>query len=160
VHIDNARTIDAIHTATNGLYVGSSNANTITKILKKNTTDNTADVVLTTNGGAAGGGNRLVIPAGTTWNFIIQLVAYNDTNDTAASWVFRGCLRRNNSNDTSLIESVISENWSEGGPGGMSSTVASVVADDTNEALELRVTGLSATNIRWVAAVNITQSIL
>jgi hypothetical protein len=157
VHIDNARTIDAIHTATNGLYIGSSNANTITKILKKNTTDNTANVVLTTNGGAAGGGNRLVIPASTTWNFIIQLVAHNDTDHTAASWVFRGCLRRNNSNATSLIESVISENWSEG---DMSSTIASVVADDTNEALELRVTGLSSTNIRWVAAVNITQSIL
>jgi hypothetical protein len=157
VHIDNARTIDAIHTATNGLYVGSSNANTITKILKKNTTDNTANVVLTTNGDAAGGGNRLVIPASTTWNFIIQLVAHNDTDHTAASWVFRGCLRRNNSNATSLIESVISENWSEG---DMSSTVASVVADDTNEALELRVTGLNSKNIRWVAAVNITQSIL
>jgi|694.fasta_scaffold00435_56 hypothetical protein len=157
VHIDNARTIDAIHTATNGLYVGSSNANTITKILKKNTTDNTANVVLTTNGDAAGGGNRLVIPASTTWNFIIQLVAHNDTDHTAASWVFRGCLRRNNSNATSLIESVISENWSEG---DMSSTIASVVADDTNEALELRVTGLNSKNIRWVAAVNITQSIL
>jgi hypothetical protein len=157
VHINNARTIDAVHTATNGLYVGSSNDNTITKILKQNTTDNTANVVLTTDGGAAGAGNRLVIPASTTWNFIIPLVAHNDTDHTAASWVFRGCLRRNNSNTTSLIESVISESWSEG---GMSSTAASVVADDTNEALELRVTGLNSKNIRWVAAVNITQSIL
>jgi hypothetical protein len=139
------------------LYIGSSNANTFTKILKKNTTDNTANVVLTTDGGSAGAGNRLVIPASTTWNFSIQLVAHNDTDHTAASWVFRGCLRRNDSNATSLIESVISENWSEG---GMSSTVASVVADDTNEALELRVTGLNSKNIRWVAAVNITQSIL
>jgi len=39
----------------------------------------------------------------------------------------------------------------------MNSTSASVVADDTNEALEIRVTGLTGKNIRWVAVVDISQ---
>lgn len=39
----------------------------------------------------------------------------------------------------------------------MSTASASVVADDTNEALEVRVTGIAAKNIRWCAVVDITQ---
>ena len=39
----------------------------------------------------------------------------------------------------------------------ISSATASVVADDTNEALEIRVTGVASKNIRWVAVVDISQ---
>ena len=39
----------------------------------------------------------------------------------------------------------------------MNSLVVSATADDTNEALQINVTGLASTNIRWVAVVDISQ---
>lgn len=84
----------------------------------------------------------------------IKLSAYNSSDNTAAWWIFRGGIRRNAVNGTSLIGSVITENDSES---TMSTASASVVADDTNEALEIRVTGLTNKVIRWVAVVELTQ---
>jgi hypothetical protein len=40
----------------------------------------------------------------------------------------------------------------------MSTATANIIADDTNEALQIRVTGIASKNIRWVASVNISQS--
>ena len=144
----------------NGLNIDSGSfgllgdAQSIIRTVRRATTDATANVVLTINGGAPGASNRLTIPAKTLWTFTIKLSAYNDTDNLGAWWIFRGGIRRNAANGTALISSIIVENGSEG---GMSSTSASVVADDTNEALEIRVTGLVGKNIRWVGVLDISQ---
>jgi hypothetical protein len=119
-------------------------------IARKTTTNNTANQVLFLDDSSA----RLTLPAETTWTFEIKLSAYNDTDNAAAGWIYRGVIRRNASNGTALVGSLIEENWKET---AMNSTSASVVADDTNEALEIRVTGLTSKNIRWVAVVDISQ---
>lgn len=121
--------------------------------LFRTTTNNTANVVLTTNGSTPSASNILIIPSTSAWYFHIQLIAYNSSNNTAASWNFRGTIRRDNSNNTAIIGSIITENAIESG-----SPSASVVADDTNEALELRVTGLTSSTIKWVANVDIIES--
>jgi len=119
-------------------------------VARRTTTDATANVELKTDGSLA----RLTVPAKTTWSFSIKLSAYNDTDNTGAWWKICGGIRRNASNETVLIGSLIVERDSEG---TMSGTSASIVADDTNEALEIRVTGLASKNIRWVAVVDISQ---
>lgn len=50
--------------------------------------------------------------------------------------------------------SVISESGVES---SLSTASASVVADNTNQALEIRVTGVADKDIRWVAVVDISQ---
>jgi len=121
--------------------------------LYRNTSDDTLNVVLTTNGEAPSGtSNILAIPQYRAWNFNIQLIARTN-NDKANSWNFRGCIQRNNSNTAYIVGSVIEENNLE------SSVSASVVADDTNKALQLQVTGLSGVYIVWVANVDIVEAI-
>jgi hypothetical protein len=39
----------------------------------------------------------------------------------------------------------------------MNGLVATVTADDTNEALQINVTGLASTNIRWIAVIDYSQ---
>ena len=97
---------------------------------------------------------RLTLPAETAWTFSINLSAYNDTDNTAAWWIIRGGIRRNAANLTALIGSLIEERDSEG---TMSGTSVAVTADDTNEALNINVTGLASKNIRCVAVVDISQ---
>ena len=117
---------------------------------RRTTTDATANQILNLDNSSL----RLILPAKTTWTFEVKLSAYNDSDSAGAGWIFRGAIRRNGANGTALIGSIIEENWKDT---AMSSTAAGVVADDTNEALEIRVTGLASKNIRWVAVVDISQ---
>jgi hypothetical protein len=133
-----------------GRFANNGDAQHTVLIARRLTTDNTANQVLFLNGSNA----RLTLPAKTTWTFEIKLSAYNDTDNAAAGWIYRGVIKRDGSNNTSLVGSLIEENWKDS---AMNSASASVVADDTNEALEIRVTGLTSKNIRWVAVVDISQ---
>jgi hypothetical protein len=119
-------------------------------VARRETTNATANQVLFLNGSS----ERLTIPAETTWTFSIKLSAYNDTDNQGGWWIFRGGIRRNQSNGTALVGSIITENGVES---TLSAASASVVADDTNEALEIRVTGVASKTIRWVAVVDISQ---
>jgi hypothetical protein len=125
-------------------------ARKINEILFTTTSNNTANIVLTRSGSA----DSLIIPAQTTWCFVINLSAYNYTDNIGAAWIFKGAIRRNNSGGTTIIGTVSEDSWKEA---GMSSASANVVANDTNESLDIRVTGLSSKNIRWTASVDLTQ---
>lgn len=121
--------------------------------LQKSTANNTP-AILTIDGNSPGSTNRLTVPAKTTLAFTANISAYNDTDSIGGAWIFRGTIRRNNSNTTAIIGSPIEENWLDS---GMASTIVTVSADDTNEALQIEVTGLGSKNIQWVAIVNICQ---
>jgi len=123
-------------------------------IARRATSDATSNTVLTLDGGTPGSTNRLTIAASTAWSFLIKISAYNTTDNAAASWFLKGGIRKNAANGTALIGSVTSETWTEA---AMSTATVSAVADDTNKALEIRVTGIAGKSIRWVAVVDITQ---
>lgn len=123
-------------------------------VLRKQTTDDTPNVVLTLNGLSPASTNILDIPEQTSWTFNIKISAYNLTNNEAAWWIIRGGIRRNNANSTAIVGSLISENGAES---SLSTASATVVANDTDDTLEIRVTGVSGKSIRWVAVVDISQ---
>lgn len=127
--------------------------NNIIHRVQRSTNDNNS-TTLTIDGASPGASNRLIIPAQTTWTFVASISAYNSTDSIGAGWIFRGTLRRDNSNNTVLVGSIIEENWKES---GMSDTSVTVTADNTNEALQIDVVGLSSKNIKWVGVVNISQ---
>ena len=126
-----------------------------TILIARNVTTNATATILTLDGAVASATNRLVIPAETTWVFDIKLSAYNDTNNLGSGWNIRGCIRRNAANGTAILGTNSTTTWTDGGV--MNSLVVSATADDTNEALQINVTGLASTNIRWVAVVDISQ---
>jgi hypothetical protein len=117
-------------------------------------TSNATATILTLDGAAAGSSNRITIPAKTTWTFDIKLSAYNDTGNLGMGWNIRGAIRRNGANGTALLGSTTTS-WTDGGV--MNGLVATVTADDTNEALQINVTGLASTNIRWIAVIDYSQ---
>ncbi len=138
-----------------GKFLYSGDAQHSMLVARRSTADATANVVLTLDGAAPSGtSNLLILPQKSTSLFNIKLSAYNDTDSLGAWWIIRGGIRRDGTNGTTLIGSLITESGSEG---AMSGCVASVVANDTNETLEIRVTGLTGKNIRWVAVIDISQ---
>lgn len=132
-------------------YFGSvGDAQHSTLIARRSTTNNTANQILYLDETSY----LLTLPAKTTLTFSIKLSAYNDTDSTAAGWIFRGAIKRDGANNTSIVGSIIEENWKDS---AMTNTSASVVADDTNESLNIIVTGLTGKNIRWVAVIDTSQ---
>jgi hypothetical protein len=94
--------------------------------------------------------NRMTIAANTALAVDILLVARR--SDVADKWLvarrFLG-IRRDGSNNTSLIGSVqtLGVDQSDGSP----TWTFALTADDTNEALQLEVTGAASETIQWRA---------
>jgi hypothetical protein len=118
----------------------------------RNTTANDTATTLFRDG--ATGTLRIVIPAQSTWSFKIRLAAYNSTDGIGAAWAIDGGIRRNNSGGTALLGSPTITPYTEG---AMSGASVAVTADDTNDALQISVTGLATKAIRWHAVVDTSE---
>jgi len=98
--------------------------------------------------------NRLTIVAQSAYMFTVQVAAYNQTDHKRAGYFLTGVIGRDNSNNTSLTGLVSKQEWEDT---GMEACDVSVEADDTNEALIIKVTGLTGKTIRWHASVNTSE---
>jgi hypothetical protein len=94
--------------------------------------------------------NRFTIAANTALAVDIHLVARR--SDTADKWLvarrFLG-IRRDGSNNTSLIGTV--QDYGHDQSAGSPSWTFALTADDTNEALQLEVTGAASETVQWRA---------
>ena len=123
--------------------------------LSRTTTDATANTVLTTDGNAPSGVVNLVsLSASSVWMFTVNIAAYNTTDNAMGAFQIRGAISRNNSNVTAIIGSVIKEYFLDT---NMTNVSANVVADDTNETLQVNVTGIVSKTIKWTASVAVEE---
>ena len=98
-----------------------------------------------------GSSARMTIASGRTLVFEIQVIARSSGN-TSAAYLIKGALD-NNGGTTSFLNTPIVEVLGE----DVGSWDATVEADNTNDALVLKVTGAASTTIRWVATVRTTE---
>ena len=96
---------------------------------------------------------RAVVPANKTWAFVLTAVARSSGGTDNAMYVRRGIIKRDGANNTALVRAVDSVYTNETN----AAWDIDVSADDTNESLKVTVTGAAATNIRWVAKVELTE---
>jgi hypothetical protein len=94
---------------------------------------------------------RMTVASGRTLVFEIQVIARSSGN-TSAAYLIKGALD-NNGGTTSFLNAPIVEVLGE----DVSAWDATVQADDTNDALVLKVTGAASTTVRWVATVRTTE---
>lgn len=119
-------------------------------LVARNSTSDATPTTLFLDGSSA----RPTIAAGKAWNFQIQLIGRSSGGEVYSE-TFDGCIERTSST-TALVGTVTSSNQQD--TAGASAWSASVTADDTNEALQIQVTGAAATNIRWVAGIRVTET--
>lgn len=123
--------------------------------LLKTTTDGTPGVVLTTNGSSPSGTTNLVVVNATSvWIFTVNVAAYNTTDNAMGAFQIRGAVSRNGNNTTSIVGSTIKEYFLDSNMTGIS---ADVVAEDSNETLQVKVTGLSSKTIKWTATIAVEE---
>jgi hypothetical protein len=96
-----------------------------------------------------GSSTRLTITAGKVFAFTARITGIKSDGTAVAEYVRKGVIKRI-SNTTSLVGSIeaigtdIEDN---------ASTDVAITADDTNEALQINVTGIASETWRWVAVV-------
>ena len=99
--------------------------------------------------------NQMILSEDTAWMFKIHIVARENATDDAKMWEVSGGVTRDGFDNTSLVgtvtETVVAEDT------GAANWDITVSADDTNEALQVSVTGETSKTIRWVAVVNISE---
>jgi len=106
-----------------------------------------------------GGGSWLTLPADASWVFSVMVIGRSDESDgnDSAAYRIEGCIARDESSNTALVGSVTKTVIAESA--GATAWDVTVEANDTNESLDVKVTGEAATNIKWVARVDIAQII-
>jgi hypothetical protein len=128
-------------------------------LLRIATTDATA-TVLTSNAGAASTTNQLILQNNQAMVVTGSVICRQSVAgaDKASGWTFSAVIRRGaNAGTTALVAAVtpvlVAQDVS------LATTAVSVTADTTNGGLAVTVTGIAATNLRWVANINTAEVI-
>jgi hypothetical protein len=101
-----------------------------------------------------GDSTKIVLAPKTVWNFNVYVSCYSDTNDGAAAFTFKGCIKRTDS-ATALVGSLIEDNFIDTNLNGIS---VSVTANNSTNSLDITVNGLNSNDIRWTAGVDFVQT--
>jgi len=139
-----------------GFFAANGDAQVSVMVVRGITVDNSTTVVLTLDGANPPNGfglSLLTIPNNTAWNFDVNIIG-RSTAGASAFYNFTGGIK-NNGGVTALIGSVTAGAAAE--DAGMTTAVASVIADAVNNALSVTIKGPSATNCRWVARVRVVE---
>jgi hypothetical protein len=132
-------------------YFNSTGDSQKSSLTVRNNTSNNSSTTLYTDGIS----EKLVLPISGIWNFNVNLACFSSTNEGAAGWNFRGCIKRNSST-TALIGSIIEENFIDSSLNGVAATV---VANTGTHSLDINVNGLNSNNILWTAGVDLVQTL-
>jgi hypothetical protein len=98
---------------------------------------------------ADGGSTRMSIPSGKIFSFIAQVTGIKSDGSAVAKYIREGTIK-NVGGTTSLVGSIITVGTDHEDSAG---TDVAITADDTNDALQINVTGIDAETWRWVAVV-------
>lgn len=115
--------------------------------------------------GSANATDRMVLPAKRLAAFYGLVTAFCEVTGSpntyfAKTWEIKGAIKRDNNNNTVLVGTpVIIElgRDADGTPTPSTWAIASITADDTNEALAINVTGQASTTINWQATLMYSQ---
>ena len=123
-------------------------------VLSISTTDATA-TKLSSNGSAAGADNQVILANNQAMVVTGSILCRQSVagSDKASGWTFTAVIRRGaNAASTTLVAAVtpvlVAQDVS------LAATAVSVTADTTNGGLSITVTGIAATNLRWLATVD------
>ena len=144
-----------------GYFTIAGDAQFSTLIYRMSTTDATPTEMFLDGGTEASPGtHRAILATGSCWAAWVQVVATVSGEGSTAEFT-RKCLITNASGTVALVGSVQTIGTDIGSNAGVPPIgwAVTVTADNTNKSLKIAVTGAAATNIQWVARVELTETI-
>jgi len=132
-------------------FTSKGDAQRVFHVIQYESTD-ASDHYLTTDKSGTSGNYKSAfsVALGTVLTFTLHIAANNDTDDTAAGWIIRGCIK-NSTGTPQIVGSLITENFADA---SMSSASVSVVPNGTYDRMNIKVNGISGKTIRWVCSLD------
>lgn len=147
----NVLTTPMLAAYSSGMFSSAGDAQAFVSTLRYQTTDATP-TPLTVNGSPQDGSNVLNLPDNCTWIVSILLAARNTANQDSAVWRLEGMIDRGTG-----AASVTASEFVTHTVGADQAWTVAVGHNTTYGSLQVQVTGVPATTIRWMAKVDITQ---
>lgn len=141
------------HTQAGGYFSTYGDAQTSILVARNTTTNGLGGTSLKLDGSS----ERLTIPASTAWQAQISIVARHAATGDCASWTYTCLITRDGSNNTAIPGNISNSPVQTDYSGVGNAWTVAITADDTNEALQIGVTGETAKTIKWVARVELTE---
>lgn len=126
-----------------GQFAAVGDAQAVQFVVRNKTTNGTAVTLL-----LDGSSTRLTIPSGRIFSGTVNIVG-SKSDGTAVARYLRQVTIKNVAGTTSLVGDVVTIGSDEA-----AATSISITADDTNDALSIQVTGITAETLRWVATID------
>lgn len=101
-----------------------------------------------------GSSDRITVPTNTAWAFTVKIIATHQGMANVAEFTRKGVIVNDGGTTSIGTIDTVGTDRTIGTPGAVS---VSITADNTNDALDIGVTGVAATNIRWVALIDIVE---
>lgn len=92
--------------------------------------------------------SRAIIPAGKVWHWFARICGVKSDGSAIAEYMRQGVLKRVGNTTTLVTSQTIGTDYEDN-----ASTDVAITADDTNEALNIAVTGITGETWRWQAIV-------
>jgi len=124
-------------------------------LLGRQTTDATV-ITLTSNNSVAGTSNQLVLPNNSAYYVRGSCIANVTGGGDTKAWSFEAAIKRGASAATTAIVGAVTKNVVSADAGAATWDIT-ISADTTNGALQVQVTGATATTIRWVCKLESTE---
>lgn len=150
-----ARGLTSVHAHASGRFSALGDAQSSRFVFRRQTTDATVSGVAA-DGNAPAATTSVVLPNTSAYTFVARVVARNNANGDCASWEVKGSCKRGAAAANTAIVGTPTVT-SLGADSGASAWVVAAVANTTLGSLEIQVTGVAATTIKWVASVWTTE---
>lgn len=150
---DDGGKTNIVQTANFHQFASNGDALIRTHVLATATTDAT-ETEMSTTGAAPGSGLRVLVPSGSTISCVLNICARKD--DGTSKQMLRQFVIKNTGGTTALAGTPIALGTDTGDAGATTWSVA-ITADDTNDSIAVKVTGVAATNIRWLGRLETTE---
>lgn len=134
---------ERMHAMATGRFAANGDAQEVKWVLRNKTTDGTTAVTLFANGAST----RCLLTSGKVLHATVQIVGSKSDGSAVASYLRQVCIK-NVGGTTTLVGTVNTIGTDEA-----AGTSIAITADNTNDALQIAVTGVAGETWRWVATV-------
>ncbi|MEA3457768.1 MAG: hypothetical protein U9R21_03730 [Candidatus Thermoplasmatota archaeon] len=145
--------LDTQHAKAAGQFAAKGDAQISNVVARIETTDATAAVEMFIDGSS----KQAVLPENRTWAFIINIAARQTagagTVGDSGIYKIEGGIKRDGAGNTALVGAITKTTLAE----DQAAWDVTAEADNTNEALVVKVTGEASKTIHWVAAINLVE---
>ena len=130
-------------------YGSANNKGDINRILYRNTTNATATELTTDGAAGSGATNRIAVPTNGAMSVMLNICGKKTA--TGDAWQMLRQFIITNNGGTTALQGAVTVLGTDIGSAALNTSTCTITANDTDDCIDIKVSGVAATNIRWTA---------